>query len=738
MHHHCLTPNHYDLRPKKSGVFRIALSALLLLPATLLAQKTGTWRDHFAYSQGVDVLVQGEQLICATWAGLVFFDGEAEKISKVNGLSDVGLTAALYDPPSGCIFVGYENGNMDVLRSANPRQIRQGDRTKNVAAWKNFPAHGRKNINRFLRVDDLMFVATSAQILELKNEEIRANYSIDEGNDTLAVHDLALLGNAIAAATPKGLYVADKNTSNRYNASGWQRMLTGNVISLAAVSGTLYALQADGALHATTDLQRFTPKGYYANPRALSAAGGDLWVATAGTLYNVGNPQKNISAYGGGLPAFSPRRVAAGKTGIAIADAALGLVLSANGSFAQASPSGPAKNQTLALDERGGKIAAAATGALSILEQKGAWTGSLSSQMADINAVKINPQNTAEVFVATSQGVATFTGAAFAQDNLGDIRSIAFDPDGNLFAFASNSATPIRRRNADGSWSALACSALHATLLGSVAQANNVFWGVAEPKSIYLYSPGANPADPDDDKAAILSLDETFSVNSIYALAADLDNAIWLGTDAGVVVYSTLGDPFAGVPQGQRIKIPTEIPGYAAYLLQYERIAAIAVDGGNRKWFGTRDAGAFLQSDDGQVQLHAFNAQNSPLPSNNVRDIAVNSQTGEVLFATDKGMVGFYSDATAGKVNFDEVKVYPNPVRPDMSRVTITNLVEDASVKITDVSGNLVFFATANGGTITWDVQNLKGHRVATGVYLIFLANQTGQVSKVVKLLVVN
>jgi ligand-binding sensor domain-containing protein len=729
---------------QKVGMFRLLLFVVLLLPVALSAQKMGTWRDHFAYTQGVDVLVQGEQVICATSAGLIFFDGEVEKISKVAGLSDFGLTAALYDAQTGCIFVGYDNGNIDVLHSANPRNIRQGNRTKNIETWKNFATHGRKRINRFLCMDDLMLVATGAQMLEIKSEEIRANYSVDENNDTLAVQDLALFGNLIVAATPKGLYVVDRNNSTRFNFGSWQRRLAGsNVISLAVSSGKLYVLQANGILQAcaTTDLQSFAYQGSYPNPRALSATDdGDLWVATADRLYNVGNSQKNISSYG--LTSFSPKKVVAYKSGICIADAALGLVASSGGAFAAAQPNGPLQNQSLALGEHGGKVVAAASEALSMMESKSTWTGS-ASNLSGAKAVKINPTNVAEAFVATSSGVAKFSGVSWGGKNLTeDVRGMAFDLSGNLFAFASNSAAPVWRRNADDSWSELANSTLSNKALGKAALAGKVFWGVAEPNQLYLYSSGANPTDADDDKASIFavrtSIDETFSVGSIYALAVDLNNEVWLGTDKGVVVYSAVSDPFASAPLGQRIKIPTEIPGQAAYLLQYERVTAVAVDGGNRKWLGTRDAGVFLQSKDGVEQLRTFNAQNSPLPSNNVVDIAVNGQTGEVIFATDKGMVGFYSDATAGRLNFDQVKAYPNPVRPNMSLVTIANLMEDASVKITDVSGNLVFFATANGGSITWNVQNLSGRRVATGVYLVFLANKSGEESRVIKLLVVN
>jgi hypothetical protein len=221
-------------------------------------------------------------------------------------------------------------------------------------------------------------------------------------------------------------------------------------------------------------------------------------------------------------------------------------------------------------------------------------------------------------------------------------------------------------------------------------------------------------------------------------VAADRNDKIWLGTDQGVMLYAITAEPFSATPNVQRVKIPNDIPDRASYLLEYEEVTAVAVDGGDRKWFGTRSAGAFLQSPDGYDEVYAFNVLNSPLPSNNVLDIAVNSQTGEVIFATDKGMVGYYGEATAGVADFGDVKIFPNPVRPEMNLVTITNLMEDASVRITDMAGNLVFFGTANGGTITWDTRNLNGNRVATGVYLVFLADGSGQETKVVKLLVVN
>ncbi|MDR3329449.1 MAG: T9SS type A sorting domain-containing protein [Prevotellaceae bacterium] len=723
-----------------------------LLSAGAAAQPTGAWRDHLAYRQGVDVLLPGGGLVvCATSVGLFFFDGaEVEKLSKASGLSGVGLTAACYDAQSGSLLVGYESGAIDVLRSTSPQRIRQGGYTKPITAWRDFPLVGRKGINRFLRVDDKVLVATNAQLLELRGEEIQASYAIDEeGADTLAERDLALFGGWIAAATPKGLYAVGKSDPRRYYFGAWQRRLAdSSLIAVAACGGTLYALAADGTLYATVDtaLNAFAVQGTYASPRALSVADGELWLSAAGRLFNISRGGSELEGYL--QEGAAPLRVAGSAAqGYAVADAEQGLVVSGgDGGFVRVSPNGPTSNQTAALAEQGGSVVAAADGALSALPSRGSWTGSGSYSFNKVNAVAVSPQGTGDAFVATTGGVYAVAGdgAGGAEVSLAgaDVGGLAFSSGGGLFAFASRSATPVHLRQADGAWQGIACAALRGQAMGKAVWANGAFWGIAEGSKLFLYAPGQNLSAADDDQAAIfavqLSGDEEFAVGAIYALAADLRGNVWVGTDKGVLLYSATYNPFASTPLAQRIKVPTEIAGQASYLLQYERVTAIAVDGGNRKWFGTRDAGVFLQAEESEQQVYAFSEQNSPLPANTIVDIAVNSQTGEVMFATAKGMAGYYSDATAGKSGFGEAKVYPNPVRPGMEQVTITNLTEGASVKITDVAGNLVYATTANGGTATWNAKNSGGRRVATGVYLIFLHEPSGEGGKVVKLLVVN
>jgi hypothetical protein len=173
-------------------------------------------------------------------------------------------------------------------------------------------------------------------------------------------------------------------------------------------------------------------------------------------------------------------------------------------------------------------------------------------------------------------------------------------------------------------------------------------------------------------------------------------------------------------------------------MLKTETITSIAVDGANRKWIGTSGSGAYLLSADGTAQILNFNEQNSPLLSNNIVSLAVDNKTGDVWFGTTKGVQSYRGNATEGEAKFTKVYTFPDPVREDFTgNVTITGLIKDTQVKITDISGNLVFETVSDGGQATWDLKNYTGRRVATGVYLVFCASKDGSQSCVTKMLVI-
>lgn len=236
----------------------------------------------------------------------------------------------------------------------------------------------------------------------------------------------------------------------------------------------------------------------------------------------------------------------------------------------------------------------------------------------------------------------------------------------------------------------------------------------------------------------------TLTINSgVRCAAEDKDRNIWVGTNVGPIVLEAenIGKSPYEVTFNQ-IKVPrNDGTNYADYLLSGVDITAIAIDGGNRKWFGTNGNGVYLISEDNMEQIHHFTTENSPLLSNNIMSVAINNDTGEIFFGTDKGLCSYMNDATTPNESMDKdnVYAYPNPVEPGYSGlITVTGLSHNADVKIVTVNGTLVAEGRSSGGTFTWDGNDLKGKCVASGIYMVQTATADGSKGTVCKIAVVN
>jgi ligand-binding sensor domain-containing protein len=188
-----------------------------------------------------------------------------------------------------------------------------------------------------------------------------------------------------------------------------------------------------------------------------------------------------------------------------------------------------------------------------------------------------------------------------------------------------------------------------------------------------------------------------------------------------------------------RIKIPrNDGTDIYDYMLKTETITSIAVDGADRKWLGTFSSGAYLLSPDGTLQIRNYNEENSPILSDNITSLSVDNKSGDVWFGTGRGVQSVRGDAVQGEEKFNNVYTFPNPVKRDFSgNVTIMGLMSNSIIKITDVSGNLVYETESSGGEASWDLKTYNGERVATGVYLVFCASSDGTQSCVTKMLVI-
>lgn len=230
------------------------------------------------------------------------------------------------------------------------------------------------------------------------------------------------------------------------------------------------------------------------------------------------------------------------------------------------------------------------------------------------------------------------------------------------------------------------------------------------------------------------------SVGAVRCAAEDKDGNIWIGTSAGPLLL----DPnqiTASAPTFTQVKVPrNDGTNYADYLLSGIDVSCIAVDGANRKWFGTKKNGIYLISEDNLSEIHHFTTLNSPLLSNGIESIAINEKTGEVFIGTDKGLCSYMSDSSTPNESMtsDNVWAYPNPVKPDYTGlITIVGLSQNADVKILTSNGRIVNEGKSNGGTYTWNGYDVNGKKVASGIYMVATATNDVEKGTVCKIAII-
>jgi len=226
---------------------------------------------------------------------------------------------------------------------------------------------------------------------------------------------------------------------------------------------------------------------------------------------------------------------------------------------------------------------------------------------------------------------------------------------------------------------------------------------------------------------------------TVNCFVEDLTGSIWVGTSQGLSVCYFPDDIFNNnTYAAEPILIETD-DGYVEQLFENTEILDIEVDGGNRKWVGTKANGVFLISDDGTNQIEHFTKENSALIDNNVSQIAIVEQLGTVFFVTPLGVCSYRGDATKSANNYSDVLVFPNPVRKNYTgKIAGSGLKDNTNVKITDITGNLVFETLSIGGTATWDGKNFDGEKVATGIYLFLCIDANYDEGVVKKILIYN
>ncbi len=340
----------------------------------------------------------------------------------------------------------------------------------------------------------------------------------------------------------------------------------------------------------------------------------------------------------------------------------------------------------------------------------------------------------------------------FSGNNGVQVSSLYSDLNNNLWITTNDNPTFVTVKKSDNTWVTLNFSSLLPNLIPNsnpylntnqiIVDSSNTMYVAAYGTGIFVFKNDGNFTQPNTSNSKLLTnVVGNGNLPSLYpmCIAEDKSGDLWVGTDQGIYVFYNPGSILTQTSGWDAQPIYVTQNGQTQLLLHTDNVTSIFVDGANNKWVGTATSGLFLFSPDGQTQIYNFNTQNSPIFSNNIIDVKVNPTTGEVFIATDKGLQSFQNTTTEGNTNFTDVYAYPNPVKPGyLGPILIHGMVSGADVKIIDSGGNFVYSTTSEGGQASWNGQNFKGQRVASGIYMVICETPDGSQKKMTKILLLN
>jgi hypothetical protein len=756
--------------------FVYILMMYLLLGSGVSAQQklpgVEGWRIHASFGVNNDVVVAEDVVWVGSNQALFNYHiqtREVEIVSRVNGLSDVTVRKLAYDEQSQCMIIAYEGANIDVIQNGTITNI--PDIVKRIIL-------GEKQIHAITIHNGKAYLACSfgVAVIDLKLRKITDTYQeIGPGGSTLDIRDIEFYNNSIYVCTPGGIYRAAENGTNLSDFNSWSLLQAGYVDYMATYGGKLVAVvdstvkSFDGTWSTLSGISN--SQTYF-----LGTSGGKLLVSKKEALYTISADWS-----------IQPNFILKGVVASAIAPDGLyyslidqqGLLIH-NSSATQRdyfAPAGPQGSFAMRMVYNDGAMWFAGdavnglgvsggwgpkyTGHKNYLMRNNTWknfrgTSPMIDAAPDLIDVSIHPETGNAFFASFGTGIIEMNeaGAVAKYDtsnsslqsfNSGTsfrplfVSGIDFDNDGNLWVANFGAVKPISVRTSTGAWKSFSVPSNVNTAFGFITcdDFGNKWITNTRGNGLVVFNEN-NLSDPNDDQLKVLNKDKQngfLPSTLVFCVTKDKKGELWIGTDKGLAIISNPGNVFKPNADFDARQLVIQAGLIFSNFLDEEQVYCIRTDAADRKWIGTSN-GVWLVSPDGYTVLRNFTTANSPLPGNSVFEIGINNQTGEVFFATDKGLASYMGTATEGGEVFANVNVYPNPVRPEYNgQIAITGLVSDAFVKITDVAGNLVFETRANGGMATWNGLTYSGSRAATGVYLIFAANEDGTQTHVAKLL---
>ena len=777
-------------RPDRLRVSMLVLFAALMPFVQLDAQlAVGHWRDHLSYNNMQQVCTAGSRVIAAAQGGLLCYDTDdntLQRLNKTRGLNDVGIATFAYDKQSKWMVVAYNNANIDLIDN--------DDHVTNLSDIKRNDIAGNKKINNIRFRNHCAYLACGFGIvvLDLNRSEIKETYYLGANGTYKNVNDIAFTDSLIVAATDDGLLYARKESTLLNVAANWHpdtlSLLAGRPVQMLAVNGNkLLALSMesdDTTLYRETGALAFAP-WLAGGVRTMKSDDAGTIIVCRNNAVEIYDSQYQLRHSVGDIDwmDMDAHDATLGDDGtLWIAHSWAGLaacnLYNPAATLTTHTATGPLSDyvyRMVSWDDNlmvcPGGHSTTYTGTYlpaniyTYNSKRDRWSGldndnGTLNGIYDIVDVAVNPYNgntmtaaawgSGLVEVVDNQAITLYnqhnSDGALEPYSQGDYSTlltgaVAYDRQGNLWSTLSLKANGLAVHYKQGGWKSFNTQAIVGNseidhLLCDSIHDYKLFWGRAN--KIFVHDGDSKMAYIDPNQGSKLT------TSTVTALVQDHNGNLWLGTNKGVKVIYDLHRAFQNGGEGEKAPVSCNNVlynenGINEYLLAYESITCIAVDGANRKWVGTAAGGIYLLSANGLEQLEHFTTTNSPLFADKIVSISIMPWTGEVFIGTNAGVQSYRGTATyAYGEPQDDIHAFPNPVQPDYDGpIAIKGFTRNGLVHITDAAGHTIYSTTSNGGEAIWNGRTLDGHRVASGVYYVFASAPDGTRRSVAKILIV-
>ena len=163
--------------------------------------RLGQWRTHLPYNYCNLVEVTDDKVFGSSTGGLFTYnlmDNSVESLSKIDGLSDNGISAMRWSNDLQTLILAYQSSNIDVIRDGL---------ILNMPDIMNKQIPGDKSIYDVFYYGKDAYLSTGFGIvvINLEKDEIRDTYFIGDNGNALKVNQVTIDGTYIYAATDQGV-----------------------------------------------------------------------------------------------------------------------------------------------------------------------------------------------------------------------------------------------------------------------------------------------------------------------------------------------------------------------------------------------------------------------------------------------------------------------------------------------------------------------------------------------------